>query len=368
MHIALDARMMGAANTRGIGRYIEETVRAVLEVDHDLRYTLVVRHLSDSCFIGHPRVDHVTADIPWYSLAEQFQLPKILKSIGADLVHVPHWNVSLCLKVPFVITAHDVLLLQQPASAKTSTKGPFTRFVKHMAFTRVLRHALSQARQVFVPTRFVGNDITRLTSTDANKIMVTGEGVTHFSAFDDSIVPSTPYILYVGSAYPHKRLDLLLSGWKKVANEYPNHKLIIAGELDVFMSRLKKENASPNICFADRVSDAQLASLYKDATCFVFPSSHEGFGLPPLEALSLGCPVVASDIACLKEVLPKAGVEWFRDGVEHDMIEALKRTLNDLSHAKHVASEAHDWILTQHDWKTSAKQVIIGYQKALEMK
>ncbi len=375
MHIALDARMMGAGNTRGIGRYIEESVRAALEVDHDLRYTLVVRDLVGTPFAGHPRVDHVVADIPWYSLGEQMRMGSILEGIGADLIHVPHWNVSVRMRKPFVMTVHDVLLLRQPMSAKVSTKGFFTRTIKQMGFRLVLRRAFMKAQKVFVPTEFIANEVAACLPVQKGTTLVTGEGITRFPKTDSRLCSTTPYLLYVGSAYPHKRLDLLMNAWEKLQEEYPDYTLLIAGERDVFMekvrenSKLKTQNSNveeERVKFLGRVTDAELAGLYKGATAFVFPSSYEGFGLPPLEALSLGCPVIASDSACLREVLPREGVEWFRDGDEHDIIRVLEQVLGDPSRAKSRAASVQDVVTAQHDWRTSAKRVVEGYRNTIE--
>lgn len=362
--------MMGAGNTRGIGRYIEETVRAVLEVDHELKYALVVRRMIDSPFVGHPRVEHVVADIPWYSVSEQMKMAGILEGIGADLIHIPHWNVPLLLRKPFVITVHDLLLLQQVASSKTSTKGFLTRYAKYAAFRFGLRQALKRAKRIFVPIPFVAREVEIIGMVERDRIQVTGEGVSKFPSSNVSLVPDSPFLLYVGSAYPHKRLDLLMTAWAEVAAKHPRHMLIIAGEMDVFMKRMveqiSRSQAKERVRFLGRVTDAQLRGLYEAAEAFVFPSSHEGFGLPPLEALSLGCPVVVSDIPSLREVLPSQGVEWFREGDHHGIMYALESVLrNSLSIKQQVSAIKHDLCL-RHDWRKSAQEVIKGYRMTIE--
>jgi glycosyltransferase involved in cell wall biosynthesis len=272
----------------------------------------------------------------------------------------------------------------------------------------VLRSSLKRARLLFAPTNFVAKDIERLANIEVSKIMVTGEGMSTFPELDTSICPQKPFLLYVGSAYPHKRLDLLLEAWNEIAPRYPEHELVVAGEMDAFMEKLKTgtERSSPSpvipsevirkegsrsparsegsrfftpsdsvqndkkgigtVRFLGRVTDAQLAALYKQADVFVFPSSHEGFGLPPIEALSFGCPVVASDISCLREVLPASGVEWFRDGDLHGIINALETMLKDVPSEKRAALSAKEWIRAHHDWKTSAKAVLKGYRASIE--
>ncbi len=370
MHIALDARMMGAGNTRGIGRYIQETVRAALEVDHDLRYTLVVRSLEGTPFMGHPRVDHVTADIPWYSVQEQLRMAPILENIGADLIHIPHWNVPLCLRKSFVLTVHDLLLLRQPASTKTSTRGFVARTIKYAAFRSVIQRAIPKGERIFVPTAFTASEVEVLTGVAGEKMIVTGEGLTHFPSSDSRLCSTSPYLLYVGSAYPHKRLDLLVSAWSKLSSKYSQYDLLIAGEMDVFMKKIKHQMSnvtrSERIKFLGRVTDAELAGLYKRASLFVFPSSYEGFGLPPLEALSFGCPVVASNTPCSREVLPPQGVEWFRDGDEHDILRVLERALGGLSRLRMEAAATYEWVKKHHDWRASAKRLLEGYRATIE--
>ncbi len=374
MHVALDARMMGAENTRGIGRYIEETVRAMLQIDTSFRYTLVVRDLAVSPFVGHPRVEHVTTTIPWYSIREQLFFGKILERIGADLIHIPHWNVPLTLHARFVVTVHDLLLLHQAHSAKASTRGPMTRVIKHAAFRMVLEHVLNESRLIFVPTMCVAKDLEHTKNVPHSNILVTGEGVNLEKRGGPSHGPvfssTRPFVLYVGSAYPHKRLDLLLQTWQACVLMYPEHELLIAGELDVFMQRYQAKNADlpdpERVRFLGSVADAELVELYASADALAFPSSHEGFGLPPLEALALGCPVIASDIPCLREVLPDTGVEWFRDGDLHGMIRALDVVLHDVSSAKRAALSAKNWIRIHHDWKQSAQRVLAGYRSSIE--
>lgn len=369
MHIAFDARMMGAGNTRGIGRYIHETIQAALVVSHEIRFTLVVRALKDSAFVDHPRVDHVVADIPWYSFSEQFRLARVLEDIQADLIHVPHWNVSLRARKPFVLTVHDLLLLRQPASAKASTKGFLWRMGKQAAFRLAIHQNLKKARRVFVPTQFVAREVETAGHVSPDRIQVTGEGIAQFSAFDSTLCPTAPFLLYVGSAYPHKRVDLLLRAWESVSLKYPDMHLVIAGEKDLFMQKyeaLVTRSGVPRVHFVGRVTDSQLAGLYAKAVLFVFPSSHEGFGLPPLEALALGCPVVASDIVCLREILPSQGVEWFREGSEHGMIEALERALHAPERMRDQAEAIKMQVRTQHSWQDSARALIEGYRMTIE--
>jgi glycosyltransferase involved in cell wall biosynthesis len=380
MKIAIDARLMGPENTRGIGRYIEELVRALLDADTSTEYVLVTRSAEHpfrndprvrtvaTKIPDQPRVKAVVADIPWYGWAEQVKLPRILSGLGVDLVHVPHWNVPLAFSRPFVITLHDVLLRHEPESAKASTRGPLMRGLKHLGYRAVLRHAVSAARRILVPTQCVAADVVHFYPGAKNKLLVTGEGMPKIKV--ESRAPDqlpAPYILYVGSAYPHKGLQDLFAAWPELAERHSGLRLVVVGELDIFMQRFKSQTERaglPRVEFRGRVDEIQLAQAYAEATALVFPSHFEGFGLPPLEALAHGCPVVCSDICALKEVLGQGGANFFRAGSADGIIAAVERVFVDPAKAAAEARVAAQRLAARHAWKRTAQLTLEAYVRA----
>ena len=367
MRIAIDARMMGAENTRGIGRYIHELIGAMLELRTDHCFVLLHRDPERSPFFGHDGVEHIRADVQWYTFAEQLRMPMLIKNARADLLHVPHWNVPFLQKTPFIVTIHDLLLLHQQASAKASTRSPFLFFVKQLGYRAALLHAAHRSRAICVPTEFVKNDLVESFHTPPGKIVVTGEGLSALPEPDVTHVPSSTFLFYVGSAYPHKRLDLLLDGWATLASRHMDMHLVIAGEKDVFMNRHEsrvREQHLPRVDFVGRLTDAELAGFFSRACLFIFPTSHEGFGLPPIEALSQGCPVVASDIPPLREVLPQSGVSFFREGDVNDMIRNVEAQLARHADAKRGAHAGGQEVRERHRWLAVAERTIHIYERA----
>lgn len=368
MRIAIDARMMGPMNTRGIGRYVEELIRAMLPLAPDDQFILLTRNPEASPFLGIPNVEHLKADIQWYSLREQLEMPRLLRQASADVVHVPHWNVPLRFSHPhLVITVHDLILLHQPKSAKASTRGPIVSSLKTFGHRLTLRHAIHQARVILSPTNFVTEDIKHFYPSSASKIVFTGEGLSPLPLPDLARVPTSPFLFYVGSAYPHKGLDLLLDGWKELALRHPHLFLVLAGQEDVFMARYVArvhQEQIPRVTFPGRVTDSELAGFLSQAQAFVFPSTHEGFGLPPIEALSMGCPVVSSDSSCLPEVLPKEGVFFFRTGDKNDMIRAVDALLSQLAQARAAAQTVRSLIKEKYQWSKVAERTLEAYQRA----
>ncbi len=367
MRIAIDARMMSPLVTRGIGRYIEELVRAMVgQLSSQDRLILCVRDLDASPFLHHPLVEHLLADVPWYSIREQLRMSRIFSSARADLVHVPHWNVPWAYRGPLVVTIHDLLLRHQPGSAKASTRDPITAFLKRTGHRFLLQDVMRKARRIFIPTQFVAHDVQKLYPFTKDKLVVTSEGISAFPLEDLHLVPPHPYLLYVGSAYPHKRLDVLCDAWKNLAIRYPNHELLIAGEEDIFMARYVSQvmhQHIPRVRFLGRISDAELVALYRHATVFIFPSSYEGFGLPPLEALAQGTPVVSSDASCLPEVLDMPGVFFFRNGDVNGMIRAIDAVLSDTQTARSLATRAQASLHSRFSWSSVARCTLDVYER-----
>ena len=351
MRIAIDARMMGAGNTRGIGRYIYETVEAMKRTDAKPEYLLL------------------QPPIRWYTLAEQVKMPFELAGSKADVVWVPHWNVPLLyVGAPLVITVHDLLLLHQPASAKASTRGPLVSAMKRLGHRLVIWNAIHRAKKILVPTHEVEKDVIAHYPFAKNKLLVTGEGMTKLPP-PSGTLPYGKFLFYFGSAYPHKRLDLLLFVWKTLAERHPDLSLVIGGEHDVFMGRVMEEAKRmnlPRVHFPGRLSDEALATHLTEAVAHVHPSSFEGFALPSLEALSLGCPTVVSDIPLMVEVLPKEGVFSFKNGDADGMIAAIETVLADPAAAHAAARLGGESAARTHDWNEVGRKTLSALESVAQ--
>jgi glycosyltransferase involved in cell wall biosynthesis len=146
------------------------------------------------------------------------------------------------------------------------------------------------------------------------------------------------FLLYVGNAYPHKNLETLIRVFNRLYAEQKDLKLVLVGKEDYFYNRIKqyarslnlwqKENLNSPVVFPGYVPDAQLEIMYQEARAYIFPSLYEGFGLPPLEAMGKGCPVISSDRASLPEILGSAAL-YFNPEDEEDMASKIKLVLKD---------------------------------------
>lgn len=370
MRIGIDARFYGPRiGGGGLGRYVAELVTHLQAIDHTNTYVLFLRKENfHECVIHNPNFSKRLVDIPWYSIAEQRLLPREIAAANVQLMHFPHWNVPLLTRVPFVVTIHDLILIEDPLSAHATTKNAFMHGLKYVGFRVAVENAIHRSRHVIAVSEYTKGSVLRHFRVKSQKISVIHHGVTPPRAVAEVPLHSMgvyePYVLSVGNAYPHKNLELLLEAFAVFHREQPDVQLVLAGRRDVFSKRLEAQASvlqipSRNIRFVDLPSDDALATLYRKAMVFMFPSRIEGFGFPPLEAMSYGTPVASSDASSLPEVLGKHAFYFKPDDVD-GMVNAMRRahegTLIDA--AGKAAAQRH---VQRFTWEETARKTMEVY-------
>ena len=173
------------------------------------------------------------------------------------------------------------------------------------------------------------------------------------------------YVLYVGAAYPHKNLQGLIKAWKIFNDKYDlDYKLVLVGKRNYFYNQLFNNRPIEqynNVIYKDDVSDTELVSLYTNASLFVFPSLYEGFGLPPLEAMSHGVPVVSSNRSCMPEVLGEAALYFDPENYEQ-MADVIYRGLTDENVRFELKNNANG-LLKMYSWEKLARETVGVYKE-----
>lgn len=317
MRIGIDARFFGPkTGGGGIGRYVAELVTNLQELDSRNEYVIFLRKENFHEFsVRNKRFYKQLVDIPWYSLKEQLLLPGYVRRARVDFMHYPHWNVPIFSSTPFLVTIHDLILIEDPKSAHATTRSALVHGFKYAGFRTVIESAIHRSRHIATISEYTKRRVLEHFGVKEKKITVIPNGIIP-PQLDKSVSLSKlgvyePYLLYVGNAYPHKNLDTMIRAFAHFTHEHPYTQLVIAGRRDVFSRNLEDYAKSLGIRheqlrFIDFPSDEEVAALYKHARLFIFPSRLEGFGLPPLEAMSHGTPVVAARASSLPEVLGNA--------------------------------------------------------------
>ncbi|MFZ2299754.1 MAG: glycosyltransferase family 1 protein [Candidatus Moraniibacteriota bacterium] len=329
MRIGIDARFYGSVG-KGLGRYTEKLIEHLETLDTDNDYVVFLRRENfDEYAPKNARFSKALAVYPWYGFSEQLLFPILLLRFRLDLVHFPHFNVPFLYPKKFIVTIHDLILLRYP-TLENSTRAALFYRIKFAAYRLIIASAVWRAEHIVTVSHFTEQDILGRYPSARKKISVTYEATdlscqllspeqeraslsrlgllkkgapeTHEKITRDIL---HPYLLYVGNAYPHKNLEALV----RMAASFPAYRFVLVGKEDYFYARLKRiaeRQGSQNVIFAGFIDDRELNTLYRFALCYVFPSFYEGFGLPPLEAMARGLPVLASRAGALAEILGEA--------------------------------------------------------------
>lgn len=320
----------------GLGRYVSELITALQHVDTQNEYVLFLRKENfHECAITSPNFTKHLVDVPWYSLAEQYVIAREVALAKVNIVHYPHWNIPLFSRVPFVVTIHDLILLEDPFSARATTRNAFVHGIKTLGYRLVLEAAVHNSKHIVAVSEHTKRSILSHFRVPLGKISVVYNGIRPPSGAEKVTLTECgvqkPYILYVGNAYPHKNLETLLVSFQKLCVTDQQTMLVLAGKHDVFVQRLQLFARQiglslERVRFMPSPTDMQLARLYTDAALVVHPARYEGFGIPPLEALAFGVPVAASHAASLPEVLGDT-VRYFDPQDEDALTRLMKEAI-----------------------------------------
>lgn len=359
--IGIDARLWGSGNT-GIGRYTEELINNLKNVDLQNRYVIFCRKKDFEKIDVPGSWKKVIADIPHYSFLEQINLVQIFLKENLDLLHTPHFNVPILYPKNFVITIHDILWHKSKGTKATNLPVPLY-WGKYAAYRISVKIAVKKAKKIIVPSHAVEKDVAHYFPSAKNKTVVTYEGAPKANELLVTSHKSQPYLLYVGNLYPHKNVETLARSMKHLGGI----KLLIAGGRSAFEEKftkfLKEEKLEDRVKLMGHVTDSQLAGLYQNAQAFVFPTLSEGFGLPGLEAMAYGCPVICSDIPVLKEVYGQAAL-YFNPHVVEDISDKISRAISNKRLQKSLIKNGFERV-KKYSWQKMAQQTLNVYKEVL---
>jgi glycosyltransferase involved in cell wall biosynthesis len=333
VRIAIDARKL---RDFGIGTYIRNLLRHLARLDARSEYVVLCRD-HDSPFVSELG-ENFRPVMEWsgqYSVREQITVPLELRRERADLFHAPHYVLPPLTPCRSVVTIHDCIHLRFPQYLPNRLGYAYARSALWIAAHRSAR--------VMTVSEASKRDILQYFRIPESKVAVI------YNAIDerfneeppaDEVMRvreryqlNDPFILYAGNIKPHKNLERLIEAFHIIRRgELEDVKLLIIGDEISKYAALRRtvhrHKLHKHVRFFGFVPDATLAILYRLARVFVFPSLYEGFGLPPLEAMASGTPVITSNVSSLPEVVGDAAM--LIDPYEPDAIAgAMRRVLVD---------------------------------------
>jgi glycosyltransferase involved in cell wall biosynthesis len=314
MRIGINGRFLAAKRT-GVQRAAYNLIRSLMTVDRINEYFLFTS--ADQVSNRDWQHDNVTV-VPCRiregenirnHIWEQFTLPRLAKKYNVDLLHSPANLAPILYKGKSVVHIHDLCFVVNPQWYSFSFRTLYNLVIPRLA---------RRAAKVITNSNNSRNDLLQYCNLEADKVSQVYWAVDDLflESIKDTAVPHDvgldDYILYVGSLEPRKNIGTLLEAYEQMRSSNPSIKtklVLIGGESHVFADvRLKVKNYVEDVYFKGFVNDQMLLSFYKNARLFVYPSLYEGFGLPPLEAMASGIPVVTSITSSIPEVVGNAAL------------------------------------------------------------
>ena len=378
MHVAINAHLL--AHTRsfrraGVSHYIEQVLIHLGHLDQTNQYSVYTTRGIDQQALGLPPNFRVLPSrlptinprvrIPW----EQLLAPLLLRQNGADLFHGVLNVLPLACPVPGVVTVHDLAFIRFPQTFRAYNRT-YLDFATRMSVRRAV--------QILAVSEHTKRELVGLLGVPAERVVVTPNAVrAHFrppepatlAAFRASKGLPERFVLYVGTLEPRKNLTTLLSAYAEIARRHDVPLLVGGGKgwlYDAVFQRLEELGLRERVHFVGYIEEEELPLWYAAATVFVFPSIYEGFGMPPLEAMACGTPVITSNSSSLPEVVGDAGLMVAPTDASA-FATALDQVLSDA--ALHDELRTRGLVRAQaFAWRTTAERTLAAYAVAAGMR
>ena len=370
MRIVLDGRTI-ADHFPGLGRYTFNLAQALagvlpagdeLVLLHDPRQPNTRFDLA--ALAAHANLRLAAVQARNFSLSEQWSVPAALRRLGAAVYHSPYYLMPYRLPCPSAVTLHDLIPLHYPGDYSAAAI---------LVFRLALRLALRTARRVIAVSQASAADLQQRLKIHPERLAIIPE------APDPMFQPQPPeelarvrtryelpaeYVLYLGSNKPHKNLPRLVNAFGQIAPVAGQPVLVIAGHWDARHPQARQSAAvaagNARVRFIGPVPPADLPGLYGGALVFAFPSLYEGFGLPPIEAMACGTPVICSNASSLPEVVGQAALLF--DPLD---VAAIAATLERALAGSDLRTDLRRRGLEQarrFTWANTARQTLAVYQ------
>ena len=368
--IAIDARHL---RDFGIGTHIRNLLANLTQIDRENEYRLLVRRTDEAELANLPaNFQKVIYDRGDQDPLEDARLPFFLRSLRANVYHVPLNVVPYFMPRPYIVTVHDMASLLFPAEARMTTNWRAYRF----------RRGMVRASQVIAVSTSTKRDIENLMGIPKSRVRVihnapdpiftrsdVADDLKYRELLADRYQVDYPYLLYAGTIRAQKNVPRLVEAFAVLRGELEHHPIYRKLRLVIIGDELSKHPQLRRTVIQSRVEHLvrflgfvpieMLRAFYKNAAAFVFPSLYEGFGLPPLEAMACGTPVVTSNASSLPEVVGDAAMIVNPENV-FDIARGIREILLDEVLRRQCVRSGMQQ-LRRFSWRQAAEQALETY-------
>lgn len=359
--IVIDARESGTST----GRYIDKLVKYLNYFNVSEQVVILTRAERLEYFAENaPKFTVIETPFKEFTFSEQIGFRKQLNGLEADLVHFGATQQPILYRGKSVTTVHDLTT----ARFRNPDKQPVIFWIKQQVYKFVIHTVARKSAAIMTPSQFVKDDLVKFARVSPEKVTVTHEAA---DAIDSPATPlpdlqNKQFIMYIGRPTPHKNLPRLIDAFVQLQKDHPSLWLVLAGKKDANYRRIEADVVARGIkqvLFTDFITEGELRWLYEHTGAYVFPSLSEGFGLPGLEAMMHGAPVVSSNATCLPEIYGESA-HYFDPLDVNDMANKINDVLTDSALRKELIKKGSRQAAT-YSWKRMAEQTLAIYRSVL---
>jgi alpha-1,3-rhamnosyl/mannosyltransferase len=374
LRIGIDARY-AYDHFPGIGRYTVNLARALCALGS--AHTFVLLHNPqlpntryDLPALAHlPNVQLATLDVPTFAASEQTRMPVLVRALRLDLLHSPYYiKPYFGLPCPSVVSIHDLIGRRYPHTLPARSR---------LLYRITMALAVRTASAIITSSRSTRRDLGFYYGLPPSHVAVTPYAAdARFApqpyplvlAMRERYALPPRYVLYLGANKPHKNLERLVLAWERVVAAAPDRddlpRLVLAGHYDprypAARDLVGSRGLEPHVAFVPNVAEADVPALYSGAEVFVFPSFYEGFGLPPLEAMACGTPVLCAYASSLPEVVGRAALTFDPFNVP-ELAAELQRLIDSPALRRELSAQSLQQA-RRFSWERTARETLDVYE------
>jgi glycosyltransferase involved in cell wall biosynthesis len=362
--IAIDGRELGGSGT---GRYVERLLHYLQTLDTENDYFVLVRpEYFNKWNPVSKNFTKIKCPHKEFTFAEQTGLLRQIRNLKLDLVHFPMVQQPVFYKGKKVTTMNDLTTLR----FRNPSKNYVVFTLKRWVYWWVNKQVSSKSNALITYTKFVKQDVAKFAHIEKNKISVINLAAEELAGNAEPIkkLNGKDFIMFTGRPLPHKNLYRLIEAFAELRKARPQLHLAIIGKkdasYDTYIAFMEKLGVSDSVVFTDYIPDGQLKWALGHTKAYIFPSLSEGFGLPGLEAMHYGAPVVSSNATCLPEVYEDAA-HYFNPIDVNDIANKINEVLSSNKLHENLVEKGKIQV-DKYSWKHMAEQTLAVYRKVLD--